>query len=173
MWPVEGHIFARSAGCQPILVHAVLCSLEKHLEAVLVVVEQNLPWGCLLSSLLGHVEGPASLPSFCVKTAQQWLRSFLCHLILSLQDAKEPPAKSWPSLLKAKEDIPEVSVRLSPTQLDIDLTAPLIPYKHIALMVSSHFSSTVQELLCCLSTGLLPISQMWKLGLSDLAKFAN
>lgn len=144
------HIFARSAH---ILVHAVLCSLENCLEAVLVVVEQNLrfPEVVFCSVYLGYVErGPSSLPSFCGRHTQQWLCSFLCHLLLSLQDAKEPPAKSWSSLLKGKEDIPEVSVRLSPTQQDTDLTAPSIPYKHIALMVSSHFSSTI------LGASLLP-----------------
>lgn len=84
------------------------------------------------------------------------MASFLpMSLVLSLQDAKEPPVKSRPSLLKAKEDIPEVSVRLSPIRLDTDITAPPIPCKQ---MVSSHFSSTVPELPCCLSIGLLPIS---------------
>lgn len=82
--------------------------------------------------------------------------------MLSLQDNEEPPTKSWPSLLKAKEDSPEVSVELISTKLGMRIT----PHPHLtntAMMVPSHFPSKVLEVpLCILNAGLLPISQLWK-----------
>lgn len=128
-------------GCQPTFLPCSLCSLENVWRQFFWLLSRTFPEVVFCPVCLGCVErGSAALLFFCGRNTQQWLHSFLCHLILSLQDAKEPPVKSRPSLLKAKEDIPEVSVRLSPIQLDIDITTPPIPCKQ---MVSSHFSSTV------------------------------
>ena len=68
--------------------------------------------------------------------------------MLSLQDNEEPPTKSWPSLLKSKEDSPEVSVELISTKLGMCIT----PHPHLtntAMMVPNHFPSKVLGVPLC------------------------